>query len=112
MVRTTEKVCAICGKKFIGGNSAKYCSKECRIEMGYRRIKERRPKVFTCEYCGMMFHGDRRNKYCSVECRRKADGGRNVKRKKKKTEMSIDQVAKLAREAGLTYGVYVAKMGL
>ncbi len=107
-----EKVCPICDKKFMGTNAQVYCGKECRREAEYRRIKERRLKTFQCEFCGEVFHGDRRRKYCGAICRDKANGKRSINTKKKKPIMSIEQVALLSREAGLTYGVYVAKMGL
>lgn len=112
MRRKTEKICPICGKTFMGDNAQVYSSKECKREAEYRKIKERRLKTFQCEFCGEVFHSDRRRKYCGAICRDKANGKRSINTKKKKPIMSIEQVTLLSREAGLTYGVYVAKMGL
>lgn len=39
-----EKVCTICGVKFIASNSAKYCSNRCRQRAKYARIKTKRNK--------------------------------------------------------------------
>ena len=55
----------------------------------------------------------RRKKYCSKECRLYANG-RLIKRKKVHSApaLTLEQVAILSREAGLSYGQYVQKYQL
>jgi len=55
----------------------------------------------------------RRKKYCSKDCRLYANG-RLIKRPKvrKGPVLSLEQVAILSREAGLSYGQYVQKYQL
>lgn len=82
-MKETRK-CVVCGKKYtaIRGNQ-KYCGSECE-------------KIATLKQVEV------RNKKLKVERRRK---------KKKKNQDIID-IAIAAREAGMSYGQYVAKMGL
>jgi hypothetical protein len=60
-------------------------------------------------------------KYCSSVCRKKGEKEiakqRKIKKKEqiensKNMQQSIIDIAVLARQAGMTYGQYVAKMGL
>lgn len=102
-----KKVCADCGKDFESEyKSAVYCSKNCR-EMrsiikdreGYQ--KRRNTEVEKkCTVCGKIFIKSRTSvaEVCSKEC----------KEKKKNTKTGIDETNRSAREAGLSYGKYVA----
>ena len=80
------QTCHICGKEFQSkANNARYCSRECKLEIKRRRrISLRGPsKVFskTCERCGETFEASTANKkYCSQECYRLA----TVERKRAK----------------------------
>ena len=79
----------------------------------------------SCAYCGNKFTG-RRTKYCSEFCRKKAKIAKMTEsrkadfeaikpkavKSKTKPKLSIEEVAKLAKDAGLTYGKYVAQHGL
>lgn len=75
-----------------------------------------------CVYCGMPYIATRRNaKYCSDICRRietlrnakvLRDKAKDEKAMKMAKQRSIIDLAKEAKNAGLTYGQYVAKMGL
>ena len=78
--------CEICGKPFVANNVIVVCcSDECR---------RKRRNILDAEY---------RKKYKSVGIEKK---------KKKKPTKSIAEIAVEARKAGMTYGQYVAQMGL
>ena len=66
-------------------------------------------RTYECNWCGMSFETDHKRKYCSDDCRLKANGKRY---RKKKLAKELSSVENLAREAGMTYGQYVAKYGL
>ena len=89
---------------------------------------EREYKYITaCKRCGKEFGSmDRKRKYCSRECYKsqckdfdleykntnyKKIKPQSVKRKKNKQQELID-ITVAARKVGMTYGQYVAKMGL
>ena len=75
--------CAICGKLFVAKNgNAKYCSKKCSDA------------------------GAMENYY-----KKKASKEQAAKKQRKKP-LSITEIAVAARKAGMSYGQYVAKMGL
>ncbi len=100
-----EVVCLNCGKRFMTESSAqKHCSIECR-----RIYNGKKPELKTiqCAYCGKLYNTLRKCKYCSVECRNRANG--KAARKPQKPAVSIVEIARLARECGLSYGEYVAK---
>lgn len=73
-----------------------------------------------CKICGKEFFNEhRRQIYCSPNCQKRAQSLRAIERKKAKANQvkkdnysEIVRVAKLAREAGLTYGQYVLREGL
>ena len=81
--------------------------------------------IKICEVCGEEFVTDRKDKiFCSKPCshegelRRKREYAKTYKTYKKmkrdepqpiKPAMSIAEIAKLAREKGMTYGQYVAQ---
>lgn len=76
--------------------------------------------IKNCELCGGKFPAARRSvKYCSDVCRKEAYRRSAAERTKSpyndKTERKPDRIAeinKLAREAGLSYGQYVAQLYL
>ena len=77
--------------------------------------------VKTCHICGKRFIGYNATKYCGLECSRVANRDRNKrfhenekvrKRKANSNETAIVDIAVEARKAGMSYGQYVAKMGL
>lgn len=76
--------------------------------------------IINCGICGKKFEGYLSSKYCSDECRRTArrqndresDARRKYRKKEKKVKnqtVSISDIAKLARQAGMSYGQYVAE---
>ena len=106
----TKVICPVCEKEFIKErNAQKYCSAKCRII--YNRTRPgHEPRNFICAKCGEEFASHKKKKYCSKECRLAANGrGKGKRTRKKKNILSIEQVAVLSREAGLSYGEYVAK---
>ena len=111
-MRKTKKICCFCKKEYEGDNASIYCSAECRRAMEKKRKeKEIANRAQICAFCGVVFYSDRRKKYCCDKCRDKANGKRSAK-PRKKAKMSIEEVAKLCRKEGLSYGQYVAKYGL
>lgn len=76
----------------------------------------------NCARCGKQFYGCRQDvRYCCVECQKEATKERakelrQIKqeemRKRRDRQQSIAQIAIKARQAGMTYGQYVAQMGL
>lgn len=67
-----------------------------------------------CKCCGIEFDSTKQNRrYCSDECKKKIS--RERKRRKKeyvtKPNAAVIDIAVKAREAGMTYGQYVARMG-
>ena len=105
--------CPVCNKEFTTDkNAKKYCSAKCRRKANAQRIAKNKLVEFMCAWCGESFLSARRKKYCCSQCRLYANG-RLVKRKKvTKPALSIEQVAILSREAGLSYGQYVQKFQL
>ena len=102
------KNCLECGKEFeTVNNRQKYCCEICRRKHGkiYDPLGER---IFKCQYCGKEFTSNQRKKYCCAEHGIKAN---NKKRYKKKMHQStsLSEVARLAREQGLTYGQYMQR---
>ena len=102
--------CKCCGKEFIRQtNAQKHCSEKCRRKANLpKKILEEQ----TCQWCGKKFFYVRKKKFCSVECREKSQGKRSRKIETVIPSMTLQQVAKASREAGLSYGQYVMKMGL
>ena len=94
--------CDLCGIKFESkSGNTKYCP-ECR-----KRRKEK-PMV-ECQACGKVFLKTNNNmKYCP-QCRAK---GNSKKKSVKKSvpRLTLAQVCREARAAGLSYGQYVVRM--
>ena len=81
------KICTVCGKKFIATRTnAKYCDAKCL-------------KIGTAET----------SKIAKEKLKTKKDAERAKQNRKKE---SLASIAVAARQAGMTYGQYVAKMGL
>ncbi len=103
-----EKNCLMCGITLNNpGRAQKYC-KKCSVKAmkSSRYTKGEDDYVQTCQLCGHKFIYERRKKYCSVDCRLIANG---QKKKPKPAYKSLNEIAKLCNEAGMTYGKYVAK---
>lgn len=67
-------------------------------------------KKLVCYFCLEEFESSRRKKYCSSECRIEAQKGKVMPlRQKVMPKYSIAQIAKMANEAGMSYGEYVAE---
>ena len=112
--KNRQATCEYCGKEFKTTNhNQKYCSAECR-DQAYktRPSKPLGTRVFECEFCGELFKADAKRRFCTVECRRKAERGKKKQTKPKKPKLTLEQVAKLSREEGLSYGQYCVKYGL
>lgn len=76
------KICGICGKKFKPQFGRKYCSVRCREEAVRRRSREQWRKC-------------------------KNSGKKKVKQTKKE-DSKLSDIAKKARENGMSYGKYKA----
>ena len=104
--------CPTCGKEFERQqNAQKHCSAKCRIAWNSKKeVKAKyNIKSYICAWCGISFEADRKRKYCTDECRFITNGH---KKRKSKKNVNLSEINKLAREAGLSYGQHVAKMGL
>ena len=117
--------CKCCGKTFERLHaSQKYCSPECCSIVNLDRSKKNWAKNFkpkeverVCVYCGKTFiNVGHKRKYCSQECSdvmkktQTKEAQNNAKRKPRKKSTSLRDMAKEAREHGMTYGQYVAKI--
>ena len=106
-------ICKMCGKEFERTHNAqKHCSVKCRRKYYSKKEvikKYQLNKQQTCSWCGIIFEAEQKRKYCSDECRHLANG---IGKRETKYNFALGNIAKLAREAGLSYGKYVAKMGL
>lgn len=89
-----EKICTVCGKTFIpkAGNQ-RYCSERCKTE---------------CSEIAKAKHRERKREYMREYHLRKRAEDRQKKATKKK---SIGELSRLASEAGMSYGKYVAMYG-
>ena len=134
------KICDVCGKQFKvelsdrNRDRRRYCGIECAEKAAYERKKAyakygRKPMFnVECQYCGKIFLTNMERKTtCSEECNyersllRQRENGRkrreairqgwlpNPKPKQKKVA-TVEEVQKKAREAGLSYGQYMAQL--
>jgi len=79
------RTCPVCGKEFIIKGKRKYCSEECS-----EKVCSQRKKTWGKEYY-------------------RKPGRINAKQEgAQKRESSLQELARKAREAGMTYGQYVA----
>jgi len=105
--------CPVCNKEFTTDkNAKKYCSARCRRKANAQRAMKNNLREFMCAWCGETYMSPRRKKYCSKECRLYANGRLISRKKVTKPTLSLEQVAILSREAGLSYGQYVQKYQL
>ena len=118
-----DRVCRRCGAKFEGKGNQWYCGDVCRetvlkeqkarYQRNYhRRLKEDGGIKRECKCCKKIFTPVRAQKYCD-ECRTSVGIPSSVIKEKKQMEkpkMSLVDVAKAAKAAGMTYGEYVVKM--
>lgn len=85
-MKEEKKICPICGKEFTNGRR-KYCSEECTKESNRRNTRKKD-----------------RERDEKLKKRPKT-----MKKKKGKKLNALELTAKAAREAGMTYGQYVAQ---
>lgn len=86
-MKAEERICAVCGNEFIATRAnAKYCSEECLAEG--LRMRTRRNE------------------------REKAERKREERKRRKESQKAIIDIAVEAKKAGMSYGQYVAVMGL
>lgn len=112
-----QRECKFCGKPFETDNSKKvFCRWECTREFGkirareyYREYSKQYKYTKRCQHCGKLFQAGRNKLYCSKECKSAALTKTQVPKKKRQV-MSLSQVARAAREVGMSYGEYVRKM--
>ena len=109
----TPRPCRKCGKIFTPVHQAMiYCSEECRPKKGstvdYQPMK--------CIVCGEVFTpSNKRQQWCGAKCYRKIQ--REKSKAKNQDEMTmvcsdgdkIDDLERVAREQGITYGMLKAK---
>ena len=73
-------------------------------------------KQKTCLICGTSFIGLVQQKYCCKECammaNKRSQQESQVRRRRKKANTSLNDIARKSKEEGLSYGQYVAKYGL
>ncbi len=112
------KYCRCCGKEFTPKiNASQYCSKQCQRQhynITRNEINATQKRIAKCAWCGETFTAIGRFKYCSLVCGLMAKGKINgiaksqrEKPKNTKPHKSIEEVARLSREAGLSYGQYM-----
>ena len=119
-----KRTCAVCGKEFTRNGKILTCSMECAEE--YRKRYNRtyirnnrgaeKLKTMKCPVCGKEFKQIRGNQIvCSSICRKKRTKemerkGRTgtVKKRTKQVRKSLIDIEKEAKEAGMSYGKYVA----
>lgn len=118
--------CLLCGKPtgISLKKPKKFCDSVCRNKYHYEKSKNKT----KCIVCGKVL-AENRKKYCSKKCQDKfrscklaeerkeafeeAKAFKKAKSKKPtKPKVSLEEVARLSKEAGMTAGQYVAKYGL
>ncbi len=107
----TSKICPVCLKQFTTTkNATKFCSIECSKE--FKKLSKK--KKCICAWCNKTFYTMRKKTYCTERCRLYANAriSEPVIKKDAKPKMSLQEVAKLARDCGMTYGKYVQQFGL
>lgn len=98
-----KQVCGVCGKEFDGHRNEKYCP-TCKAE-GKK----------LCSMCGKVIQVAKSRYYCP-ECRRVRGQKRHEVEAKIRAEatrtapLTIDEKAKAAKAAGMSYGKYSALM--
>ena len=106
----TVKKCSECGKEFIlkRGNQ-QYCCPKCKRRHGSKYVPLG-VRTFVCTFCGTKFESPHRKKFCCEKCRTNHyRNGKGHKTSLPKGTLSLDEVAKIAKEQGLTYGQYMQR---
>ena len=99
-----KKLCAYekCKKLFYGPASKRYCCKQCAYK-AYNAVRAIKSKA--CKWCGTLTPNE--NKFCCEDCEQFYIRAKTANQPKpKKDFLSIEEMVKLAREAGLSYGQY------
>ena len=92
-----EKVCAWCGNVFqLKNNFQKYCSDDCRKSAEMKRITA--------------YRKSHREHYAQYRAKKRDEN--RLKKEIRQARISIDEYAKAARAAGMSYGKYVGMMRL
>lgn len=117
---TLVKTCEVCGKKFESVRSdRRFCSPKCA-----RAARRKDPQSgfgeAKCAICGKVYMRKSSNQlYCSPECSKagRAKVSKESKQRKKALDRplmrtSLRDVAAMAARAGMSYGMYVSRMGL
>lgn len=110
------KNCPACGREYETPRKNQiFCSGIC-ANTGRAKNFHARDKVERhCLICLNSFWGEPHAKYCSEECSREAIRRREREEREKKKAakgLTLSEVARLAREAGMSYGEYVAAEGI
>lgn len=109
-----KRICEECGQEFEPKAACqKYCCQKCR-DINYAKLRQQE-KTLICEWCEREFKSLRKKRFCSTQCRNSSNAKipeyievpkpKKTKPQKKKT---LAEVTRLATEAGLSYGQYVA----
>lgn len=129
------KECKYCGKEFDGSSAAKFCcashrlayhNAECSLhkrEIGdivkcdlcenYFKITDfRQKKRLHCPNCSKKLKHERVYAKDDSSDAKGKQVYRAFKRKLKHPKLSIGEISVLARQAGMSYGQYVAKVGI
>jgi hypothetical protein len=103
LTRKRLVICPICGIDFNSDNPTKiYCSPEC-AERGHKKAVR---KYYN------RTGPERINNAVVAEQKFRQEAAEKRRRRAKKPDVSIEDIAVMARKEHLTYGQYVAKYGL
>ena len=97
-----EKICAVCGRKFAAQTGrSKYCSTECRKEVELKQYRER---------C-MRRSAQKEQKPAEEVSRTKEpkSAKKAEEARRKESAAHLGELTKTAREAGMSYGKYMAQ---
>ena len=104
------RICKCCGKSFTTNSNARmYCNSQCAKA---KKVKQPILWSYTCNWCGLKFKAERKRKYCTEDCRERSYGRRKGRTHTEQPDLSIAEINRLAKEAGLSYGKYCVKYGL
>ena len=94
------KKCKYCHKEFQGTGKARFCCPDHRILYWQNEAKT-----------AQRLHSNTQFKIDDSDARGRANW-REFKRNMKRPKLSIGEISVLARQAGMSYGQYVAKAGI
>ena len=107
------RICKSCGKSFTtNANARMFCNSQCAKAKKEKKVKQPILWHYTCSWCGCKFKAEKKRKYCTEDCRQISYGRKKGRTQAKQPNLSIDDITKLANEAGLSYGQYCIKNGL